>query len=513
MAQSAVNISLGKGSLGGNATGTDYIRGLQLYGTAPGSFATTACQAVFSLQDAVTKGISNDYSDETAATGTYLITTKGNTGDTINATITIPVPVTETYPLGTMSVDTGTYTVGAGDTTIPLQGAAWAAKINAGTYLHGFTASFTTATLTITAKKGLGVALNSGTPIAITLTGAFVGTLTQFSGGVYSKKERWYYHVSEFFRANVNGKLWINFTASPSTDFAEVGTLISQSNGECLMVGVYSFAARTALQVASDTTALQAIADAAFASYKYCQIVYTPNIKAISDLSTLYNGQLYQNKFVAVCILQDGAAQGATLAINGGVATGAIGCLLGTSSKAAVSQEIGEVQAFNLTNGTELNVPAFMNGVLVKNVSNSFLETLGAYRYIYGYNEIGYAGTFFSDAWTFTANTSDYNSIQRVLPILKACQKANAAYTPLKKSRLYLNADGTLTNETIQVFQGAINPSLNQMQTEGDISAYAIIIPASQNVTATATISIEIDIVPVAIARTINVKLTYVANL
>jgi hypothetical protein len=508
MAQSKVVVKLGQNALGGNATGTDYIRGVQFYGTAPSTFATTACQAVFSLKDAVDKGIVNTNLSETPATGTYLITTKGNTADTIQ------FKVTEPNPNGlTTVVDLGTYTVASSDTTIALQGAAIAVKINAGTYTHGYLASFATATLTITARAGMGIALNSGTPIAVTITGAFVGTLTQFSAGAYSKCNIWYYHVSEFFRANPNGKLWINFASAPSSDFSEVTTLINTSNGECLMVGVYSFTARTAAQVASDTTAMQVVAQAAFDAYKYCHIVYSPNIAAISDASTLVNMQAYSNYFVSATILQDGDAAGAQLYVNSGVSVGAIGCLLGTSSKAAVSQEIGEVQSFNLTNGTELNNPAFANGVLVKNVASSLLETLGAYRYIYGYNEIGIAGTYFSDAWTCAANTSDYNSIQRVLPILKLCKSINKAYVPLKKSRLYLNADGTLTQDTINIFANAIEPSLDQMKGEGDISDASVTIPATQNVTATSKIQIVGKVIPVGIARTIEFTLSYAQKL
>jgi len=507
-----VNISLANGSLGNQPTNTDYIRGVQFYGTAPGTFATTACQAITSLPDAVTKGITNNYADETKATGSYLISAAGATGDTIKCVISIPVPVSDDYPTGVLAVDTGLYTVASGVTTIAAQGAAWAAVINSGTFTHGFSASFTTATLTITAKTGLGIALNSGTPIAITLTGTFAGTITQFSGGAYSKKAIWYYHVSEFFRMNPNGKLWINFAASPTSTFTEVTDLITKANGECLMVGVYSFTARTVAQVASDLTALQAIAVLAFAAYNYVDIVYTPNIAAVSDLTTLINLQAYTNRFTACCIHQDGGAVGAQLFINSGVSVGAIGTLLGTSSKGIVAQNIGDQTTNNISNGTEHNVPAFANGTRVNSVSASLLDTINIYRYIFANTVVRFAGTYFSDDWGAVVSTDDYNCISRVLPILKVARGAYAGVVPYLKSVIYFNTDGTITSEDIEVFKSAIKPYLEAMKGV-DISDYAINIDAAQKTAITSRIDIVIKIIPAGMVRFIDIVLSYTTNL
>lgn len=508
-----ITINLGQGGTGQPSAGTDYITGLQLYGTGPGSFATTACQAVYSVADAVSKGIVNTHLGETAATGTYLITTKGNTGDTINATISIPVPVTEDVPSGVVTVDTGTYTVGSSETTIAAQGAAWAAIINAGTYSHGFTASFATATLTITAKAGLGVSLNSGTPIAITITGAFVGTLTQFSGGAYSKCDIWYYHVSEYFRQNPNGKLWINFTSAPSSNFAELTTLINSAQGECKRIGVYSFTARTVAQVASDLTAMQAIAVSAFAAYKSAAIIYAPNIAAVSDLSTLYNGQNYSNYNTAVCISQDGAAAGAALYVNSGVSITNIGCVLGVSSKAAVSQDIGEVQAFNISNGVEMNIPAFSNSTKVSSVASSLLDQLNGYRYIFAINYTGKAGTYISNDWTYCVQTNDYLRLSRILVINKVARNLYASLLDLLKSRIQRNSDGTMTALTIGLYKNAIEPAMTAIRNAGDISAYAIAIDPAQVVTAETGVTVSVSIVPVDIADAITVNLTFVPKL
>ena len=508
MSQAAITFNLNPNGLGQPPLGTDYIRGLQLYGTAPGSFGTTATQAVYSLSDAETKGITNNYSDETAATGTYEITTKGATGDTINITITEPNPNSTST-----DVDLGTYTIVSGDSTIALLGASLAAFINAGTYIHGYSATFNTATLTITARQGMGIALNSGSPITVTATGTHAGTTTQFSGGAYSKKAIWHYHISEYFRAYPNGKLWINFTSSPSSNFTELTTLVNASEGECKAIGVYSFTARTVAQVASDLTAMQAIAVTAAAAYKWCNFIYAPNIAAVTDLSTLKNGQTYTNYYTNVCVGQDGDGAGAQLYVNSGVSISCIGNLLGTSSKAAVSQNIGEVGAFNLTDGTELAVPAFSNGSLASSLATSLLDQLDGYRYIFLTTYTGYSGTFYNNDYSFCVQTSDYNTLSRNLTIGKAQRGVYSGTLPLLKSRLYLNADGTLTNTTSEQFRSAGYPALNQMVVDGDLSAQDIIVDPTQDVLSTNTVAETIKLLPVGIANYIEVNIGYVPKL
>lgn len=510
MARSNVTFILGQGGLGQALAGLDHVRGLNLYGTAPGSFSATPSQAVFSLSDAETKGIALDYADETKAAATYLITNKGNTGDTVNMTVAEP------RPNGTgVTVNLGTYTVTSGDSTIDLLGASLAAFINAGTYVHGYVASFNAATdtLTITARQGMGIALNTGSPLVFTIVGTVAGTLTQFTGGVYSKKAIWHYHVSEFFRANPKGKLWVNFTASASTTFAEVVTLQNAAKGECMGIGVYNPAARTATQFANDMTALEARVTDMFNAYAPMAMCYAPNIQGISDVATLTNLQAYSNKSVLPVIGQDGDAVGAMLFVTSGISISNIGNVLGTSSAAAVSQDIGEIGVFNLTDGTELVTPAFSNGELVSSKSSNVLDQLDGYRYNFICNYTGQSGTFFNNDFTAVVQSSDFNRLCRILPMYKAVRQTYTGVLPLLKSRLTLNTNGTLSNTTIEIFDSAINPNLSQMVTDGDLSDYRIVIDPAQNVLTTNKVKITLKLLPLGIADFIEVTLTYVAKL
>jgi len=517
MARSSVQIILGQGQTGQQPAGTDYISGLQLYGTAPGSFATTACQAVYSVADAEAKGITNNYSDETQAIGIVTISSPGSplAGDTLSITVTEPKPNGLTT---IVSLGTGT---APATPTVTTYAAAVVVAINAGTYSHGYSATNTAGAIFITARKGTGVSLNTGSPIAIAGTGAATYAITQQFGtgsggataGVYSKKAIWRYHISEYFRQQPNGKLWVQFTSTPSSTFAEVTTLQNVANGECKQIAVYDPTVTSASAFTSNMTKLNTQAIGLFGVYVPCVIVYAPNVAAITDLSTLANQQAYSNNYVSPIIVQDGNLVGAGLYVTSGISISAVGCVLGTISTAAVSQNIGEIGAFNLTDGTELAVPAFSNGTLVSALSSNLLDQLDAYRYIFATTIANYTGTYFNNDWSAIVQTSDYLRISRNRTINKAARGLYQGVIPLLKSRLLVNADGTLTELTIQQFKGAALPYMNQMVANGDISAVDIIINPNQNVVTTNTITIGVKIVPVGIADFINIQLGFAVKI
>lgn len=517
MARSNVSIVLGQGGLGQSALDTNGYSGLQLYGTAPGSFATTACQAVFSLEDAEDKGITNDYSDETKARAIYTVSGTVTLGDTfaIVVTETNPNSVTTAVSLGTATVSTAATATGAAtDIT---------AMINAGTYSHGYTATSNLGVVTLIAREGLGINLNpavNATPLAVTVTGTSTGTITQQFGtgsggataGVYSKKAIWHYTISEYFRQNPNGKLWVQFSASVGASFTELTTLQSVANGECKRIGVLNFTARTAAQFTSDGTLLQAVADSLRALFTPAEIFYAPNIKGVTA-SGLENQQSKTNKDVCGIIVQDGKATGAQLYVNSGISIPALGCVLGASAFAEISQCIGEIGAFNITNDTELATPALTTGELISSLASSLLDQLDAYRYIFATTVPSYDGTYINNDWTFIAQTSDYNRLCRNLVINVASVGIYTGVLPLLKSRIKLNADGTLSEVARQVFITASSGTLETMEREGNISAFEVTVDPSQDVLTTNKVIVVAKIVPMGIADFIQVNLGFTVKI
>jgi len=498
-----------QGGLGRALPGSDYLSAMLFYsGTLPSGFTTTYNKKqIFAVSDAEALGILNTYADETAATGTYLITTKGNTGDT--GTISITEPTITGIPI---AVSLGTYTVGSADTSIALQGAAWAAVINAGTITHGYTAAFTTATLTITARKGLGIALNTGTPIAVTPTGALAGTLTQFSGGVYSRQAIWHYHISEYFRLQPQGNLWLGFYPVPgSYTYTELQDLQTFAQGSIRQALIYNDVARTAANVAGDCTAIQAVNATLEALHMPMSVMYAANIAAITDLSTLTNLALLTANKVSVCIAQDGGAQGALLYLTSGISITTGGALLGAVSLAAVSEDIAWTARFNISNGVECDTIAFANGKLITDpaITTNLLTQLDAYRYIFLKSFVDFTGSYFNDSHCAIAQSSDYAYIENNRTIDKAIRTGRAALLPALNSPIKFNADGTLTNITIADFTGRLNTAASAMIRAGEISADGITIDPSQKALTTSSIYITFQIIPNGVARNIIVNIGY----
>lgn len=509
MSRSNLTYVLGQGQLGQQATGTDFISGMAFYGSAPGSFATTSVQAVFSVAEAEAKGIVNTHLGETQAKAIYTVSGTVTLGDTFAMAVTEPNPngTSTAVSLGTATVTTAATATGAG-TDI-------AAQINAGTYLHGYTASPAAGVVTITARAGTGISLNSGTPLAIVVTGTSTGAITQQFGtgsggataGIYSKCDIWHYGVSEFFRANPTGKLWIGFYSSVSLA-ANVVALQAAANGECSQIGIFDPTVTSATTFSSNMVALQGAYDTMFAAYTPSYIHYCPNIKAISDLTTLGNQQNpgIVNKGVMPIILQDGNAAGAQLFVNSGISIGNVGCSIGTTSAAKVNQDIGEIGAFNISDGIEMAQPAFTNGTLVNSVSSGFLDQLDAYRYCFATTLPRFTGTYFNNDWSAIASTSDYNRQSKVRVINKVVSQTYVSIIPLLKSRIKLNPDGTISYEAIQAFTGAVIPAKTAMTGAEEISDMSITVnPVLQS----GKVSIALKILPTGTADYIEVNLSF----
>lgn len=521
MTRANVSFALGTKSLGQVAAGTDYISGMPFVGTAPGSFATNAYQAVYSVQDAEDKGITLDYSDETAAKAIVTISGSPAEGDTITLVVTEVNPVTPENPTGTTAVTLGTGTAPA-TPTATTYAAAVVTAINALTYSHGYSASNSSGVITITARQGIGIGLNpavTATPLAITTTGSATYAITQQFGtgsggataGVYSKKAVWHYMVSEFFRANPTGKLWVGFFASYSA--ANIVTLGNYAQGEIKQFGVFNPTVTSASAFTTDMTALQAQAVILFGGYNPAIVHYAPNIKAISDLSTLENQQDKSNYYVSPIILQDGGADGAQLFINSGISIPNVGCSLGTTSKAKVNQDIGEIGAFNITDDVEMAIPAFSNGQKVSALSSNLLDQLDAYRYIFATQQPNISGTFFVNDWSAIVQTSPYYRMSRNRTMNKAIRLIYANVVNLLKSQIQLNADGTISTTTLEIFDGAVIPVKTQMVDAGEISNMAITIDPAQNVVADGQIVIGVAIQPTITADFIKVNMSFVAKI
>lgn len=325
-----------------------------------------------------------------------------------------------------------------------------------------------------------------------------------------------WYHISEFFRANQNGTLWIGYFAEPvgAYDFLEIATMQNFVGGEVRLYGIY---APLETYASTQVTAVQAAIDtipstqpvSAFLASDMSGIVSITGWGSIADLRT------DTARDVTAVTGQDGNAAGKALFDAGGVSITVLGRILGDHSFAAVNQSVGEVGEFNISNGIELETPAMANGDLVADLS---LTALGSVK-DKGYAVIrkrlpDVAGTYHERTPTAVAFTSDFAFIENVRVVDKATRLLNAAYIPYLNTRLLVNSDGTLTDDVVGFFQDLGQSTLDgDMEAGGEISDSSVEIDPTQDVLATSTLVVTVKILPTGIAEFITFNIGLVAEL
>lgn len=520
-----------QGNSGRPIQGQDHLSGMLFYGDAPsvsGKWATYAgspsikAQQLFSTADATSAGII-PYSDNTAATSTHTLV-KGSTGDTITIYAAIPVVVSDTYPTGFKTVTLCTYAQVAGDSTDTLLAVSVKNAINALTYSTGFSATSALGVVTIIAPKSAGISLNTGTVYTKTIVGTMTDTIVQnVVAGTASNHALWYYQISEYFRIFPKGSnIWVGICAvADRSSFNEVVTLQRVAAKSTLrQIGITDISTTTGLaaNISGSISTLQTAVETCFQDAPF-EAVYSPNIAAVSDLSTLPDQNLNTAPRVQTVLSQDGGNDGAQLFIRNGISTGSMGVKLATIAISRVSASDAQaITAFSVSSGTENNIPAFANGQLLSAVSDSLQLQLNDRNYTFfrSWGDV-VVGTFWNDNRTCVDNSSDYayvNDNRTFQKVQRICRKT---YVPLLSSEFIFNPNGTLSNSALASFTDAGNDALKA----GLITNYGafpevgnngddfITIDPTQNVRSTNNLTLDCTIVQNGIARNITINIAY----
>ena len=504
MALSNITFIKGQGGLGRPLAGQDFISGICFYPTVlPSGFsATNRIKAMYALSDAVTAGIVNDNSDAVAPTFQYLITGVGGANDKINISIAIAKG---------KIVNLGTYPKVVGDTTMSILGASIAAFINGATLTHGYTAAFNNATLTVTGTLDTGVYLNTAiNPVTVTITGTIAGTLTQPSGGVASRLAIYYYHISEFFRMQPKGILFVGCFAVPGVyTFQEITTIQNFSNGTIRQVGLLKDPSSPF--TIGDLTMIDTVCKSLDDQHKPISALYAADLSAITDISLLPDLTLLTANKVSVVIGQDGGGVGNDLFLSSGKSITNLGTLLGTVALSKVSESVAWVGQFNISNGRECEVLGFANGQLFSgtSVTDGLLQALDNKRYIFLRKYVGAGGSYFNGGHASVSVSSDYAYIENNRTIDKAIRGIYASLLPSLNSPLSLNADGSLRDTTTAYLESQAGVNLDQMVRDGELSAHAVTINPNQNVLTTSQIIIAVTLVINGVARQILVPIGF----
>lgn len=321
-----------------------------------------------------------------------------------------------------------------------------------------------------------------------------------------------HYHLSEAYRVNPAISLYVGLFVKPAGDnytFSEIKTAQNFAGGSLRQVAVYCGHKELS---ANDLTALQGIATTLENASRPLMIMYAPKVPDVIGLPTKLAGANMCN--VSVLIGQAGSGLGAELYADAANAkkntVSAIGLGIGILSKAAVHQSIAWVERFP----TGIELPAFGDGILLRDLDSAFVESLDASRYLFFVTYDGLAGSYFNDSHTMDAATSDYSHIEHVRTMDKAERGIRKALLPKLGGELYVDPDtGQLQPYEVEYLQEVANKPLEDMRKAGELSGVSVEIDPDQNVLSTSSIEIIIKQVGVGVLRHINCKIGFAQSL
>ncbi len=317
-----------------------------------------------------------------------------------------------------------------------------------------------------------------------------------------------WYHINQYFRIQPDGVLWIGIFDNTSIDLSKIEDVQNFADGKIREIGVFD---RSAFATAA-VTALQTSATALESDHKPLSVIYAADhqgdaLGSLPDLRTL------NSKNVSVTVGEDGAGTGAALALTESVSISDMGAVLGAVSLAKVSESIEWIDKFPFSDGTEFDVPGFSTGDLVKDQATSLLSTIKDKGYMYMRKHVGLSNTYHENSATSIATTSDFATVENNRTIDKAKRQVRTFMLPNLGSPITVNADGTLTEATIAKFKNDSARALEQMLIDEELSAYQVIINPAQDVLGTSKIVITLELVPVGVARQIEINIGFVVSI
>ena len=319
-------------------------------------------------------------------------------------------------------------------------------------------------------------------------------------------KNTLYYHITEFFRMNEAGVLYVMIKAGSATvAAADIATLQTYAGGNIRQIGVFN---STLLTVADVKTQCKALEE----THRPLSVVLTYSGKEDADLTTLkantnlaVDGQCNVSLLIGCDMDTDLVA-----ALGDYSYYGCIGLCVGAVSKAKVHECIAWVGKFPLG----LKSPALFNGLQIRNIATSDLEELNGNRYIFPVIHAGDADNYFNDSHTLDVDSSDYAYIENVRTIDKACRGIRGKLLPWLNSPLRVDpSNGQLESGTVSFLETTAGEALEEMEKAGEISGYKVEIDPAQNVLATSALEIVIKKVPVGVMRKVRVKIGYTTSL
>lgn len=314
------------------------------------------------------------------------------------------------------------------------------------------------------------------------------------------------YTIDRIFEANSKAivHLVIADSTASKTVATELITLQAKAQGEVRQALLLAAGKTFAV---GDLIPIQTSCDFLEASHQPLSVIYAPDM-IVADLGDADLRALdYKN--ISVCAAMDGSGIGDALYTAYSQTITAGGAMLGALSLAKVNENIAWIGKFNLNkNATnEFDALRLADGRLLSSISSTEIEIIDSKGYVFLEKHVGKAGSYFNDTHTATALSSDYAYIENNRTIDKAVRDCRVFLLPNLNSPLYVNEDGTLTEDTIAGFKNDAEQALEEMERNAEISTYKVTIDPDQDVLSTSKVSVTIEIVPVGVGRNIRVNI------
>lgn len=344
------------------------------------------------------------------------------------------------------------------------------------------------------------------------------------------------YHVSEFFRMNPNGTLYIGLVPDTAdVTAASITALQNYTDGKIRQVGILTPALTNLAGYQSEAGTLES-------NHKPLSIVIVPtgftfSVSCTPASSAGTDGKYHNTLDITKTAVNDMKVSSlkdvANTKVAGGRANvslligtdldetlgaklgtyksyGCIGTCLGAISKAAVNECIAWVQKFPLG----LAKPGLISGEAINTVSEANQNDLNANHLIFARLHVGIADCYFNDSWTLDLDTSDYCYIERVRTIDKACRGVRANLLPYLNAPLRVDAEtGKLDEPTLAFLQTTAGAALKEMEKADELSGYVVEIDPDQNVIATSTLNVVIKQVPTGVMRNVAIKIGFTTSI
>jgi len=314
-----------------------------------------------------------------------------------------------------------------------------------------------------------------------------------------------YYQISEFFRLNPNGYLYINISPVPVTyTFSELYTFQKELNGILRLVSIFN----TIDFATTEVTTLQGIATTLANEYMPLSILYTADFTTVTDIDNLVTLRSLNAPKVSVVFGMDGSGEGYKLFVTKGYSIGSIGAVMGAVSKLNVADSAASPELIDFAS-SELDLPLLCNGQRVKDISTTDLEDLYAKGYLFFNKQNGEIGTYLVDTLTCTNSDDDYYDIQRNRTMDKAIREVRKVLFPKLHAKIKTTTGGRMDALEIDTFKDITGAPLAQMISNNEISNYVVNIDPKQDVLRTSTLQIEVSIQPYATARWIDINIGF----